>query len=55
MRIKRKHRVNLFIKEIRCKRCGRKLTNRKSVLQGYGDTCWKKRYKVVLLSNKING
>lgn len=26
----------------RCKRCGRKLTNAKSISRGYGEVCWKK-------------
>lgn len=34
---------------VRCKRCGRRLTNEKSMLLGYGMTCWLKRFRVVPL------
>ena len=33
----------------RCKRCGRRLTNEKSIRLGYGMTCWKRRFRVVPL------
>lgn len=35
--------ITKFTTEFKCRRCGRKLTNGKSIIRGYGLTCHKRR------------